>query len=221
MYLVVCPLKLEWKLLTEKLKKHGYQGLKQQNQGQWYYDFPDLDAKISLGSPGQENFFKSVENWLAFFPNTQTVVTVGSAGALNKHMQIGDVVFANEISNYDFQQNTIHFQLQKLDWPLNISRQIQTLNQGFQLHFAGVTSGDETVDDWQKAQELNRVTGALAVTWESAGGLKAAREFQKDYFEIRGITDFANDEVKSDFNKNIDRAIANCGEVLIQLLSLP
>lgn len=80
-----------------------------------------------------------------------------------------------------------------------------------------IASGDEAIIDEKRARELHKVTGALAVAWEGAGGARAAAFSDVPYLEIRAISDGADDEARSVWCENLPSAMMNVATVLHEI----
>lgn len=61
---------------------------------------------------------------------------------------------------------------------------------------------------------LHRLTGALAVAWEGAGGARACHFSGIPFVEIRGITDRADSDAASDFEANLGSAMGNVARLI-------
>ena len=89
------------------------------------------------------------------------------------------------------------------DTPYRVLSVNQTLSDSFKVHFGKVASGDEDIIERIRAQELNTLTGALAVAWEGAGGARASCFMGIPHLEIRGLTDIADNDAPIVFDENL------------------
>jgi adenosylhomocysteine nucleosidase len=58
--------------------------------------------------------------------------------------------------------------------------------------------------------------GSIAVAWEGAGGARACKFNKKYYLELRGVTDTANHQAAADFEVNLEKAMHNLAQVIVQ-----
>ena len=82
-------------------------------------------------------------------------------------------------------------------------------------HFGPIASGDGDVIDAVRRQEIQHLTGALVVAWESAGGACACRFSGLPFVEIRRVTDSANSTASADFARHLHRALSNVAIVIM------
>ena len=217
MFLISVPLKKELSLLLSSFEAHGTSFIKKQDQGRWYWQTNDLPIIFCIGGHGKSQFALQTQFWINKFQEIKHLITIGSAGSLSENTLPLDVVIATEIREHDY--------LQKMNplaslpcFPTDTSL-LNKLNdfhsEGFTAHQGAIASGDEDIVSKQRASELNKKTGALAVAWESAGGARSAQFNKLPYSEIRGITDNSQKNVSSDFFKNLPQAMEHCTQVLL------
>ena len=85
---------------------------------------------------------------------------------------------------------------------------------GFRVHLGGIASGDEDVVSADRRFECQRLTGALAVAWEGAGGARACAFANVPFLELRTIADQANEHGPRDFVWNLARSMRSLAQVL-------
>jgi adenosylhomocysteine nucleosidase len=85
------------------------------------------------------------------------------------------------------------------------------------LHFGAIASGDEDVIGAVRGQEIAKLTGAIAVAWEGAGGAKAAAFCKIPFLELRTVTDSADEHAPQHFRANIATGMQNIAAVLRSL----
>lgn len=210
--LVITPLKKELEGLVQGLEKMGLVAQKEQDQGRWYFVYPDENMILTTGGHGKVEFGIQTQFWIEKF-KPKMLISIGAAGALSRHVDPLDVVVASEIIEHDYHEKFNPsekpplFECQGLKNPAMEPK-------GFSLHLGRIASGDEDIVDPVRAKELYITTRGLAVAWESAGGARAARFNKIPYLEIRGITDNAREDVPADFIKNLPTAMDHCAQVL-------
>jgi adenosylhomocysteine nucleosidase len=144
----------------------------------------------------------------------QAIVSVGFCGALDPHLEIGDIFVAAAIAAGE----------RRFDMCLPDSKA---------RHSTGVLASVARVaqTDTEKAR-LRSVTGASAVEMEAAGVAECAAERRIPLFCVRSITDLAAESFVTDFNqalrddghfdtiKVLASALRNPGRALPELLRL-
>lgn len=175
------------------------------------YSLEHLGLTCSVGGHGKVQFGIQTQFLLSQLENIETVFCVGAAGGLSGQVSVFDLVLGKKTVEHDylekFDPNT---DLPSFTAPGNILEKFNGFDsQSFNIHRGIIASGDEDIVHPQRARELFNQTQALAVAWEGAGGARACRFNNKDYLEIRAITDNARDDVSSNFSKNLPQAMKN------------
>ena len=176
------------------------------------------------GGLGKAQFGVQTQHLIDHVDGLSLVVCAGSAGGLVEDLAVGDVVIGTETVEHDFKWTFIERELPRFEGhqptisDLKNSSALQ--NTSFQVRFAAIASGDEGIADSQRAEQITQATGAVAVAWEGAGGARACAFSGVPFLEIRGISDSADHNARSDFFANIPVALANVSEVLAQLSQL-
>lgn len=144
---------------------------------------------------------------------------LGSAGALDENLKLGDVLFATKIIEHDF-KSSIQKNLPTFLASKNILDRAKILSEqrDFKVKFAIIASGDEDIVTVERRNQVQSKTGASAVAWEGAGFMRACLRFNCPAVEIRAITDFANLKTHEDFNANISNAMQSLARIMIEIL---
>ena len=215
--LVLCPLKKELEAVIEALSELGLSFEKKQDQGRWYFINDQYNLYLSTGGHGKTQFGIGSQFWInKFKPNT--FISMGAAGAIDSELNVLDVVIASQIIEHDYKEKfNPNEPLPTFDCLVPEFYFSETIS--FKIHTGILTSGDEDIVSNERASELYEKTKALAVAWESVGGVRAAQFNNLKYFEFRGLTDNARDNVASQFVENLKPAMKNCSLVLWNLLS--
>ena len=183
--------------------------------------FPELDITLSLGGLGKVQFAIQTQHLLDAEPGWDLVICAGAAGCLAKDLSAGDIVVATETVEHDIKNR---FGMPRVpryrgdEATINMLKGIAPTIDSFQLHFGPIASGDEDVIEVRRQEELKKLTDAIAVAWEGAGGARACQFSDIPFIEIRGISDGADSEAPSDFEKNLPMVMENL-VILISSLS--
>jgi adenosylhomocysteine nucleosidase len=180
--------------------------------------FPALNLWVAQGGLGKTQFAVQTQYLLDTCPDVGLVICAGAAGALAGHLAIGDVVVGTGSVEHDIHN---HFGTPLVPrFPANQSvittfEQMKRVDPSFHVYFGAIASGDEDVVDVARGQAISKLTGALAVAWEGAGGARACRFSGVPFVEIRGITDNADHSAAADFAVNLRCALRNVAHLII------
>lgn len=157
----------------------------------------------------------------------------GVAGGLLPNMNIGDVVIASHLIQYDMDLTAFgrrHGELPGKDRMIESDpRLVQMAADAFDRAFAGaadgpslmmgtVVSGDRFVQDPDKLRWLQREFSALATEMEGAAVGYTCDLNDVPFVVIRGLSDTACDTATSDFETNLAAVCDSCFRVLRLLI---
>ena len=210
--LVMIPIQQEYDLFLESCIAHEFRAENSTIGRLPVVRFPDLDMTVSLGGLGKVQFAIQTQHLLDSEPGWELVICAGAAGGLDNNLLAGDIVVATETIEHDIKNRFSEPRVPRYkgdETTINMLRQIAPTNGSFQLHFGPIASGDEDVIEVSRQEELKKLTGAIAVAWEGAGGARACQFCDIPFVEIRGISDGADSEAISDFEKNLPIVMEN------------
>jgi purine-nucleoside phosphorylase len=101
----------------------------------------------------------------------QTLIRIGSAGALQHHVKVRDVVIAQTASTYGSPSRSIFKDLNFApcaDFGLMVKAHAAALRIGVPVHVGGIYSSDTFYDERQDLSEQMQRHGVLAVEMEAA-----------------------------------------------------
>jgi len=174
----------------------------------------NLDLELAHGGLGKNQFAVQTQ-YLLGQGQWNLVVCAGAAGALVDDVAIGDVVVATETIEHDIRKIGRALVPRFPGAPAAIARcRAAHWPTRLRVHLGGIASGDEDVVTADRRAECHRLTGALAVAWEGAGGARACAFAEVPYLEVRGVADQANEHGPRDFRLNLATAMRNLAQVL-------
>lgn len=215
---ILTPLEEELALLVNVLEQFELKKHKFQLGNLEIFEFAELDLFLALGGHGKTQFGIQSQYLLCQLPQVELLVCAGAAGVLSNELEIGDIVAATATVEHDYNLKFVSRPLPRFTGNPQV---IETLKQlpktelDFQLHFGLVASGDEDVVAVERGQELAHLTGCIAVAWEGVGGARSSQFAQKQYVELRGITDTANHCAAADFEVNLAAAMVNLAKLIM------
>ncbi len=180
--------------------------------------FPGLGITFAYGGLGKVQFAVQTQHLLDACPDWDLVICAGAAGALVDELSVGDVVVATETVEHDINNKFGEPLLPRFGGAataIDGLRRVLLPPNSFEVRFGPIASGDEDVVDAERKEYLHKLTGALAVAWEGAGGARACRFSDVPFVEIRGVTDSANKSAASDFEANLETAMKNVATLIV------
>ena len=220
--LIVTPMQEELDFLLHSCAKRGFHAESATVGRLPVVRFPDLGVTLARGGLGKVQFAVQTQHLLDTRSNWDLIVCAGAAGALGDKVFVGDVVVATTTVEHDYNNKFNEHALPKFDGAGAAIMDLKSVSQSvraFNVHFGPIASGDEDVVETERKRALHESTGALAVAWEGAGGAKACAFSSLPFVEIRGVTDTADHNAASDFERNLEVAMSNLATLIISWTS--
>ncbi len=189
MITVVAALKAEVEPFLEKSAVNERVKLKQAT----LYRTPHVDF-LRTGM-GKVNARLALQRYLQFF-KTESVLNIGTAGALHSNPTIGAVYCINRIL---YEQGETYFDLPLLN-PIQCREKM------------GLLTVDEAVTANERRRTLNRRFGAELVDMEAFHLATVARAYDLSFYCIKAISDRAAEETSDEFKhyyRKVCRALAD------------
>ena len=216
--LIVTPMRKELDFLLQKCTEAGFCAEHSMIGRLPVVQLPDLGVTLAPGGLGKAQFAIQTQHLLDVCNNWDLIICAGAAGALTDGVRVGDVVVATTTVEHDYNNKFSKRPLPKFDSARATIADLKSVSQSvnaFSVHFGPVASGDEDVVEIERGKELHESTGALAVAWEGAGGARACAFSDVPFLEIRGVTDTADHNAASDFERNLEVAMSNLATLII------
>ena len=168
-----------------------------------------------------------INSALKTFNNIKYLITVGVCGAASKKVNIGDVIIANEIIDYESQKIQDDYIIDRsqslcLSTLCNIvASKIGLMHfEAFDVHFGKIMSGNKLVNSRSFSEELNRLhEEAIALDMEGYTVSRIAMSNKLiDWLFIKSASDRLYDKQGS---MGQERCMNNALKVLMQLFSQP
>lgn len=195
MVLVLTPLNIE----AEALRPHLTDSAKR---------------KLCIGGHGKVQFALNTQR-LILELKPDLVIGAGAAGALDPELKPGTVIITNEIIEHDYRLRFIKRPNPSFSCHAAWVRKFADLDiENVTTVVGKIASGDEDVVDRVRAEELRRLTGASAVTWESAGLARACLAQNVPFVDVRVITDLADTQAPKDFMHHLQKGMASIARLL-------
>ena len=156
------------------------------------------------------------------------VINTGSAGALAKGIEVGDVVIADKLAYHDVDvtafgyeygqmaQQPLYFETDKKFVSL-IQESLSKLNQKW--HLGLIATGDSFIAGEDKIKAIKEhFPHVLAVEMEGAAIAQAAHALNLPFLVVRAMSDNANHEASISFDEFIVEAGRRSAQALLTLL---
>jgi len=173
---------------------------------------PDLGITVASGGLGKVQFAVQTQHLIDAGPAWDLVICAGAAGALKEGLSAGDVVIGTETVEHDIRSNFGLSRLPRFSSDAaarDAFKKASLKMSSFSVFCGAIASGDENVVDTGRRKQVQKLTGALAVAWEGAGGARACQFSGIPFIEIRAVTDSANSHAIFDFILNLKKAMKN------------
>lgn len=221
-HLILTPLYSETKYLIQSLMQLGLEVTPHRVQNLNVFFIPQWQAWVTSAAKGKQPFADKAEFWLKNLPsqdNIKGIICVGSAGSLSPDVKPYDVVIAESILEHDAKLDGVENKIPEFFCRYDLIQKAKNLGwpKG-SIHLGKMASGDEDIVDSLRAQQIAKLTAALAVAWEGAGVAKIAAQSHIDFLEIRAITDTADIKTYEDFKVNLKPAMQSLAQVLAELM---
>ena len=216
--LIITPMQEELDFILQSCTKQGFQAESATIGRLPVIRLPDLELTLARGGLGKVQFAVQTQHLLDTCSDWNVIVCAGAAGALGDKVSVGDVVVATTTIEHDYNNKFNERALPKFDGARAAIADLKSVSHStdtFSVHFGPIASGDEDVVETERKRMLHEFTGALAVAWEGAGGAKACAFSSLPFVEIRGVTDAADRNAASDFEKNLEVAMSNLAMLII------
>lgn len=224
--LIIVPLKFEWDHLAKHLSSAGVSFAEVSAEGRKFFQVPSTETYFALGGHGKVQCALNSFASLQALGSVHRMILAGSAGSLAEEVKPFDVVLAEATVEHDYRECfRLNAQLPKFSGDSEIVNQFRGLTgsdgalAGIKTHFGTLASGDEDVVSHERGDEIQKLTGALAVAWEGAGAARAAKLTKTPFLEIRAITDSADHTAVKDWELQLNQAMASLSRVLLPLVN--
>ena len=212
--LILCPLQQEYEYLRKSFIRHGLQPVADQLGMVKVSKMAPYGLTLARGGLGKVQFAVQTQYLIDHSPGLDLVICTGAAGSLAQEVSAGDIVVGTHTVEHDIHNFFGNHLMPKFTSPTAVVKSFRNTASklaNLKVHFGPIASGDEDVVDTKRKSELHKMTSALAVAWEGAGGARACKYSGVPFIEIRGISDSANQMAVIEFIKNLKWVMGNLG----------
>ena len=150
----------------------------------------------------------------------ELIINVGTAGSVDNRLNIGDIVVANELVQYDFDVTPFGRKLGEIE---NIGESIKVhenlLNLFSDNVYKGViASGDKFIIDIKEKEKIRNNFKALCIDMESASIAQVCFLDKIPFIIIRSITDKLDGSSKIEFETFLSMSSKNAANILKEFI---
>ena len=148
-------------------------------------------------------------------------INVGAAGSVNNNLDIGDIVVADKLYQYDFDVTPFGRKLGEIE---NIGEYIDVDNDLLKLFddlnvvIGGIASGDKFIVDINEKNSIRETFNVLCVEMEGASIAQVCMLDKVPFLIIRSITDKLDGSSKIDFETFLESSSKKVSIVLKNIL---
>ena len=153
--------------------------------------------------------------------NPSLVINVGTAGSVDNRLDIGDVVVADKLYQYDFDVTPFGRKLGEIE---NIGEYLEVDNNLLELFndmnvtIGGIASGDKFIINNEEKNSIREIFNALCIEMEGASIGQVCYLDKVPFIVIRSITDKKDGSSKVDFETFLESSSKKAVSILKEIL---
>ena len=158
------------------------------------------------------------------------VINTGSAGAVDRDLDVGDVVVSSETGHHDVDATSFGYALGQVPrMPdaflphsvlVDMARETAGELEHLRVRTGGIITGDSFINDRAKIDSLREnFPAALATEMEAAAIAQTCHQFRKPFVIIRSISDRADGGAHVSFEEFLEKAAVNSARIVQGIVS--
>ncbi len=151
----------------------------------------------------------------------ELVINVGTAGSVDNSLEIGDVVVATELVQYDFDVTPFGRKLGEIEnigESIKVDEKFLKLFDNINVRKGIIASGDKFIVNREDKDNIRNIFKALAIEMEGASIAQVCFLDKIPFLVIRSITDKLDGSSKIDFEKFLESSSKNAANILKEIL---
>lgn len=151
----------------------------------------------------------------------ELVINVGTAGSIDNSLEIGDVVVATELVQYDFDVTPFGRKLGEIEnvgESIKVDEKLLKLFDNINVRKGIIASGDKFIVNREDKDNIRNMFNALAIEMEGASIAQVCFLDKIPFLVIRSITDKLDGSSKVDFEKFLESSSKVVANILKELL---
>jgi len=153
--------------------------------------------------------------------NPDLVINVGTAGSVDNRLEIGDVVVADKLIQYDFDVTPFGRKLGEIEnigECIKVNNDLLNLFDDMNVTIGCIASGDKFVVDINEKNNIRNTFNALCVEMEGASIAQVCYLDNISFLVIRSITDKLDGSSKVDFEEFLELSSKKAANILKEIL---
>lgn len=195
-------------------------------------EISNIECIVVKSGVGKVNAARTAQILISNY-NVDKVINVGSAGALNDELKIGDIIIGEELTQYDFDITAfghekgyitdvgkIMYSDKKLIKICETIIENMNNNDEFNLFMGKIATGDMFCTDMKMKQYIRNEFNADCIEMEGAAIAQVCKLDDIDCLVIRAISDVPNGKNEIDFDEYLKMASERCGIIIQKMCML-
>ena len=153
--------------------------------------------------------------------NVELVINVGTAGSVDNSLEIGDVVVATELVQYDFDVTPFGRKLGEIEnigESIKVDNKLLNLFNGMNVRKGIIASGDKFIINIDEKDNVRNIFKALCIEMEGASIAQTCFLDKIPFLVIRSITDKLDGSSKVDFETFLETSSKAAANILKEVL---
>lgn len=157
--------------------------------------------------------------------NPSLVINVGTAGSVDNRLEIGDIVVADRLVQYDFDVTPFGRKLGEIEnigEYTHVSKELLNLFNDINVNIGCIASGDKFIVDREEKDNIRNTFNALCIEMEGASIAQVCYLDNIPFLVIRSITDKLDGSSKIDFEEFLEssskKVVLILKEVLLRII---
>ena len=149
------------------------------------------------------------------------VINIGTAGSVNNSLDIGDVVVADRLVQYDFDVTPFGRKLGEIENIgefIEVDKKLLNLFNDIDVTIGTIATGDKFIIDNEEKKNIRNNFNALCIEMEGASIAQVCFLDKVPFLVIRCITDKQDGSSKVDFETFLESSSIKAAGILMKLL---
>lgn len=180
----------------------------------------EKEVVLVKSNVGKVNSARVTQILIDYF-NIDLVINVGTAGSVDNSLEIGDVVVATELVQYDFDVTPFGRKLGEIEnigESIKVDEKFLKLFDNINVRKGIIASGDRFIVNREDKDNIRNIFKALAIEMEGASIAQVCFLDKIPFLVIRSITDKLDGSSKVDFEKFLESSSKVVANILKELL---
>lgn len=149
------------------------------------------------------------------------IINIGTAGSVDNKLDIGDVVVADRLVQYDFDVTPFGRKLGEIENIgefIEVNRDLLDLFNDMNVNIGCIASGDTFIVNNEEKNNIRNIFNALCIEMEGASIAQVCFLDNVPFLVIRSITDKLDGSSKVEFERFLESSSIKAGKFLKEIL---